>query len=39
LRVDLEKGLVITMTRQWAGENFGKYHSKFIEAVTGGVAD
>lgn len=39
LRVDLENDLVITMTRQMAGKNFGKYHPKFIEAVTSGLAD
>jgi len=39
LRVDLEQNLVITMTRRTAGENFGKYHPKFIAAATGGVAD
>ncbi len=39
LRIDLEKDLVITMTRQQAGENFYKYHSKFIAAVTDGVAN
>ena len=37
LRVDLENDLVITMTRQTAGKNFGKYHPKFIAAVTSGV--
>ncbi|MHC4311202.1 MAG: serine hydrolase domain-containing protein [Planctomycetota bacterium] len=37
LRVDLENDLVITMTRQTAGKNFGKYHPKFIAAVTGGI--
>ncbi len=39
LRVDLEKDLVITMTRLTAGENYGKYHPKFIKTVTDGVAD
>ncbi len=39
LRVDLEKDLVITMTRLTAGENFRVYHPKFIAAVTSGVAD
>ena len=39
LRVDLAKGLVITMTRRTAGKNFGTYHPKFIAAVTSGVAD
>jgi CubicO group peptidase (beta-lactamase class C family) len=39
LRVDLEKDLVITMTRLTAGKNFRVYHPKFIAAVTGGVAD
>ena len=39
LRVDLENDLVITMTRATAGENFGKYHPQFIEAVTRGLAE
>lgn len=39
LRVDLEKDLVITMTRQTAGKNFGGYHPKFIAAITSGVAN
>ena len=39
LRVDLEKDLVITMTRQTAGENFRVYHPKFIAAITDGVMD
>ena len=39
LRVDLEKALVITMTRLTAGKNFGKYHPRFIRAVTSSVAD
>lgn len=39
LRVDLEKDLVITMTRRTAGKNFGVYHPKFIAAVTSNVAD
>ena len=38
LRVDLENDLVITMTRLTAGKNFGKYHRRFIAAVTEGVA-
>ncbi len=37
LRVDLENDLVITMTRETAGKNFGKYHPKFIAAITDGV--
>ena len=37
LRVDLENDLVITMTRQTAGKNFGVYHPKFIAAITGGI--
>jgi CubicO group peptidase (beta-lactamase class C family) len=37
LRVDLENDLVITMTRATAGSNFGKYHRRFIKAVTGGI--
>ena len=39
LRVDLKNDLVITMTRATAGENFGKYHPRFIEAVTSNIAD
>jgi CubicO group peptidase (beta-lactamase class C family) len=39
MRVDLEKDLVITMTRLTAGKNFGRYHPEFIAAVTSGVAD
>ena len=37
--VDLDKGLVITMTRSTAGRNFKKYHPEFIKAVTSSVAD
>ena len=39
LRVDLEKELVITMTRATAGKNFGVYHPRFIATVTDGVAE
>ena len=39
LRVDLERDLVITMTRLTAGKNFREYHPQFIQAVTDGVAD
>ena len=39
LRIDLEKDLVITMTRLTAGKNFRKYHPKFIEAVTNSVIE
>jgi CubicO group peptidase (beta-lactamase class C family) len=39
LRVDLENDLVITMTRATAGENFRKYHRRFIETVTGNIAE
>lgn len=38
LRVDLENDLVVTMTRSTAGRNFGKYHPKFIKAVTDSIA-
>ena len=38
-RIDLEKDLVITMTRETAGNNFGKYHPRFIAAITSGAAD
>lgn len=37
LRVDLENDLVITMTRLTAGENFRKYHRKFISTITDGI--
>ena len=39
MRVDLDKDLVITMSRLTAGKNYWKYHDKFIWAVTEGVAD
>ena len=39
LRVDLEKDLVITMTRLTAGKDFQEYHPKFIAAVTNNLAD
>ena len=39
LRVDLERDLVITMTRLTAGKNFRTYHPKFISAVTSNVAE
>ena len=39
LRVDLEKDLVITMSRPTAGKNFNEYHPKFIETITSGVED
>ncbi len=37
LIISPEKDLVIVMTRNVAGENFGKYHSKFLEAVAEAV--
>jgi hypothetical protein len=33
LRVDVKNNLVITMTRNGRGRNFGKYHPQFIQAV------
>ncbi len=35
LRIDLKHNLVISMTRNAAGKNFGKYHPQFIQTVTG----
>ena len=35
LRIDLKHNLVISMTRNAAGKNFGKYHPRFIQTVTG----
>ncbi|MFG0249111.1 MAG: serine hydrolase [Phycisphaeraceae bacterium JB051] len=35
LRIDLKHNLVISMTRNTAGKNFGNYHPKFIQTVTG----
>ena len=34
LRIDLTHNLVISMTRNSAGKNFGTYHPQFIKAVT-----
>ena len=39
LRVDLEKDLVITMTRLTAGKDFQEYHPKFIAAITNSLAN
>ncbi len=36
-RISPEKDMVVVMTRNAAGENFGKYHSKFLEAVVAAV--
>lgn len=33
LLISPEKDLVVVMTRNTAGENFGEYHQKFLEAV------
>ncbi|MHC4591502.1 MAG: serine hydrolase [Planctomycetota bacterium] len=35
--VDPERELVIVMTRNTAGRNFEKYHTRFIEAVLAGI--
>jgi CubicO group peptidase (beta-lactamase class C family) len=34
LRIDLKNNLVISMTRDNAGQNFSKYHPQFIKTVT-----
>tara|TARA_Y100001933_G_C19013953_1_gene570417 strand:+ start:2714 stop:5242 length:2529 start_codon:yes stop_codon:yes gene_type:complete len=39
LRIDLKHNLVISMTRNNAGKNFGKYHSKFIKTITDCIKD
>lgn len=39
LRIDLKHNLVISMTRNNAGKNFGKYHSQFIKAITDCIKD
>jgi len=37
LIISPEKDMVVVMTRNTAGENFGKYHGKFLEAVAEAV--
>jgi hypothetical protein len=32
-RVDLDNELVIVMTRNAEGKNFGKYHDQFLRAI------
>ncbi|MEM8782662.1 MAG: serine hydrolase [Planctomycetota bacterium] len=39
LRIDPELDLVISMTRDAAGENFDAYHPRFIRAVVDAIAD
>ena len=38
-RIDPVNDLVIVMTRNTAGRNFGKYHQRFIDAIVEGMAD
>jgi CubicO group peptidase (beta-lactamase class C family) len=38
LRIDPENELVIVMTRNAAGQNFGKYHPQFMKAIVEGLA-
>jgi CubicO group peptidase (beta-lactamase class C family) len=37
LLISPEKDMVVVMTRNMAGKNFGKYHQKFLEAVAEAV--
>ena len=37
LRIDPVNDLVIVMTRNSSGKNFGKYHQRFIDAVVAGM--
>lgn len=37
LRIDPENDMVIVMTRNSAGKNFKKYHSRFIKAIVNGM--
>lgn len=39
LRIDLNQNLVIAMTRNNAGKNYGKYHPMFIKTVTDCIKD
>jgi CubicO group peptidase (beta-lactamase class C family) len=38
LRVDPEDDLVVAMTRNSAGKNFGEYHAKFLKCVADAIA-
>lgn len=38
LRIDPENGLVIVMTRNTGGPQYGKYHPRFIRAIVEGLA-
>ncbi len=38
LRIDLENDLVVSMTRNRAGKNFGKYHPAFLKLIADSVA-
>lgn len=38
-RIDPENDMVIVMTRNKAGKNFGKYHQPFIDAIVAAIAD
>lgn len=37
LRIDPTDDLVIVMTRNAAGANFGNYHPQFIQAIADGI--
>jgi len=39
LRIDLNHDLIISMTRNTQGRNFGKYHLKFIQTVVDCIAE
>ncbi len=39
IRIDPQHRLVIVMNRNGGGKNFGTYHPKFIQAVTGCIAE
>jgi CubicO group peptidase (beta-lactamase class C family) len=39
LRIDLENDLIVSMTRNTAGKNFGKYHGRFLKAVADAMID
>jgi CubicO group peptidase (beta-lactamase class C family) len=38
LRIDPENDLVVVMTRDQAGRNFGTYHPRFMKAIADGLA-
>ncbi len=38
IRIDPETDLVTVINRNGRGRNFNKYHPKFIQAVTGNIA-